>query len=173
MGPKLVQEIPTSEFVEFWIGVVVSETSSYYTHVILPPHITKNFLHWNFGCITITKLDRSTFVKCCSTQQPCVIVWQCHNSKCDLWPSHWISLGRSNCPYTVCGHIFVFSLSVLILSCEFQSGVVQFAVYLFQNKLFYHMCIQSCHIVCKFRCQNICVPWICIVRKWPFLCTKQ
>ena len=48
---------------------------------------------------------------------PSCWVWQCHNSKFASWPSHWVSLGRkSNCLYTVCGHVLVFSLSVLLLS---------------------------------------------------------
>ena len=98
-----------------------------YTHVILVPHITKSFHTQNFGCVTVTKRDTPTFVECCSSQLTCVIVWQCHNSKIYSWPNHRISLGRrSNCPYTVCGHVLVFSLSVLILSHEFKSGFAQF-----------------------------------------------
>jgi hypothetical protein len=35
-------------------------------------------------------------------------VWQCHNSKFVSWPSHRISLVRSNCSYTVCDYVLLF-----------------------------------------------------------------
>jgi len=40
---------------------------------------------------------------------PSCWVGQCHSSKFVSWPSNRISLGmRSNCPYTVFGHVLVF-----------------------------------------------------------------
>ena len=49
----LALEIPVSEFLELCLSVVVSETSSYYIQVILPPHFTKTFwlgAHWRLNC---------------------------------------------------------------------------------------------------------------------------
>ena len=82
---------------------------------------------------------------------PSCWVGQCHNSKHVSWPSRRISPGtRSNCPCTLCGHLLVFSLSILTLSHELQSDVAQCTVCLCPNKLSYHTCIQSHHTVCKF-----------------------
>ena len=72
--------------------------------------------------------------------------------------------------YSLCPQL-VFCLSVLILSCELQSGVAQFTVSAQINS--YHRCIQSHHIVCKFWSKNISVSWVYIVGKWPFLFTVQ
>jgi len=47
-------ETPVSEFVQLCHGVVVSEISSFYTHIILPPHFTNNFsLHTTRSSHTI------------------------------------------------------------------------------------------------------------------------
>ena len=39
---------------------------------------------------------------------PSCWVWQCHKGKCASLLRHQISLGRSNCPYRVCGTTFYF-----------------------------------------------------------------
>jgi len=40
LGPKFAQEIPASGFVGLCLGVLVSETSSYFTHIILSQPFT-------------------------------------------------------------------------------------------------------------------------------------
>ena len=63
----------------------------------------------------------------------------------DCAASYRVRLGRrNNFSYRVCGHVFLFSLSVLILSRELQSDVTHFAVCLCPNNLS-HTCIQSRH----------------------------
>jgi len=38
LGPKFAQEIPASGFVDLCLGMVVSETSSYFTHTHTHTH---------------------------------------------------------------------------------------------------------------------------------------
>jgi len=73
------QEFSASRFVELCLGVVVSETSSYFkhthTHIILSQHFTNNFsLHTTLTRDTVMNRERPTFVEFCSSIPTFVII---------------------------------------------------------------------------------------------------
>jgi len=43
MGPNFSRKYPHSGFVNLCLGVVLSETSSYFTHITLSQHFTNNY----------------------------------------------------------------------------------------------------------------------------------
>jgi hypothetical protein len=122
-------EILASEFVELCLGMVISKTSSCYAHIILAPHFTKTFL--------FTPLAEHTRHYGCITitdlDRPSPVGCSCSLQTCTVVYS--ISFTRMNQE----------SLCEISLLCHGKT------------KLSYYTSIQSCHLVCKFWCQNFCV----------------
>ena len=65
-----------------------------HTHVILPPHFTKNFHTRRFGCITVTTRDRPTFLECCSSLWTCVIISSIYFTRGNREYLYYVSLFR-------------------------------------------------------------------------------
>jgi len=65
------------------LGVVVSDTSSIYTHTLYFRHTSLTTFLFpplavhtrHFGCFTVMDRDRPAFVECCTFVPTCAIVW--------------------------------------------------------------------------------------------------
>jgi hypothetical protein len=131
------------------LGVVVSDTSSIYTHahthIILPPHFTNNV------SLPTTRCSHATF---------------------------WLLHGHGPRQASLCWVLYVCAdlrhrLERIIHENKSRNYIWNFLTPVKERiNVSYHTYIQSRHMVCKLWRQNVCVSWERVIEKWPFLWTE-